>query len=459
METFLIITLVATLLILSGVPIAYGLAALCIGVTFLVVGPTRLPLLGSVAYGEVANFSLIAIPLFTLTAEVLSNARISDSAFDVFARRLRRLPGSLAIASNVLSTIFAAIVGSSAGNTAIMGLVALRPMLKRGYDAGLACGTIAAGGGLGVLIPPSTLFVLYGIVTENSVGQLLIGGLVPGLLMSALMMVYIIIIAVWRPHLVGRGPRSETLGGAATADEPEVTHASRAPGVGSRLSSTGRWLADLRTVGPVILLLIFMTWGNYSGLATPSEIAGLGAAAAVFIVMFYGRFSVRGFAGALLGTARVTAMILLIVVMAAYLGRLFAFMGLSEQMIQSVRGLGWSPLGVVLLLNLILFILGTLLDSAAIVLVVGPLMHSLIVSLGLDPIWWGVVFVINMEIALITPPFGINIFVLKSIAPDIPLSTMDKGVAPFVAVQCLALVLCIVFPGIVTWLPNAMLSR
>lgn len=455
MLTVLVIASLVVLVVLSGVPIAYGLSLLCFGLTVFIVGTERLGLLGSVAYGDVASFTLIAVPLFILTAELMARARISDQAFDVFARRLRRIPASLAAASNILSTIFAAIVGSSAGNTAIMGLVALRPMLQRGYDSRLACGVIVAGGALGVLIPPSTLFILYGVITEVSVGRLLIGGLIPGLLMSAAMLTYIVLLGKFRPDLAGGAdaPSKE-----AATDRPRAVLSDERGSVQlrARLTTAGSLRKDLRTVGPVIALLAFMTWSIYAGFATPSEIAGLGAAAAIFLLLFYRRFTVNGFVGALLATARVTAMILLIVVMASYLGRLFAFMGIGTKLVDGVEGLGWSPLAVVFLVCGLLFVLGAILDSAAIILVVGPLAHTLMVSLGVDPIWWGIIFVICMEIALITPPFGINLFVLKSIAPDIPMGTIMRGALPFVAIQTVVLVICILRPDLVLWLPNSM---
>lgn len=486
--TFFLLVLATVAIVVSGVPIAYGLSVLCIAVTFLIVGEERLPLLGSVAYGEVAHFSLIAVPLFIATAELLSQARLSDGAFEVIARRLRRLPGSLAVASNVLSTIFAAIVGSSSGNTAIMGLVALRPMLERGYSERLATGVIVAGGALGVLIPPSTLFVLYAVVTELSVGQLLIAGLVPGLLMSALMTVYILVVAKLRPEMVGRqgqrpamaqvgavGARGgrissttstsddtgflamETLDAARTV--PDADDEGKPEPVPDKVEpdpTKRSVVADMRVVLPIILLLTFMTWGIYSGLATASEIAGIGAAAAFLLVLSYRRMSARMLHHSLLGTVRVTAMILLIVVMAAYLGRLFSFMGVGDQLISGVTGLGWVPLGVVFGVCGLLLVLGCFLDSAAMVLVLGPLLHLLMLEQGLDPIWWAVIFVITLEIGLITPPFGINLFVMKSIAPDIPMASIIRGALPFIAVMIVTLVICILFPDLVLWLPRTM---
>lgn len=444
---FLLIAILTVIVILTGVPIAYGLGALCLAVTITIVGTNRLPLLGLVAYGEIANYSLIAVPLFIYTAEVLAEARISDRAFEAFSRRLHRIPANLGVASSLLSSIFAAIVGSSAGNTAIMGRVALRPMLARGYDAGLASGLIVAGGALGVLIPPSTLMVLYGVVTEVSVGQLLIGGLLPGLLMSFSMIAYVLLVGVYKPHMVGRGPRARATSSASPATAPPVY----VPPVQQSA------LSDLQAILPILLLLGFMTWGIYFGLATSSEIAGIGAAAAILIVVGYRRLTIKALQGSLLRTVQVSAMILLIVVMAAYLGRLLAFMNIGPTVVDAIRSLGWSPYAVVTAVCVFLLFIGCLLDSAAIILVFGPLLHSVMVGLGLDPLWWAVIFVINMEIGLLTPPFGINLFVLKSIAPDIPMGMIVRGVMPLIAIQVVCLVLCIIFPQIITWLPKSMI--
>lgn len=462
-EMFWVVVALACAVILMGIPIAYGLGVLCLGLTVAVVGVHRLPLLGSVAYGEIATYALIAIPLFIFTAELLAVARMSDNAFDVFARRLRKIPASLAVASNVLSTMLAAIMGSSAGATAIMGRVALNPMLARGYDPRLACGVIIAGAALDVLIPPSTLMVLYGVITEVSIGQLLIGGLVPGLIMAALMTIYVVGIGVFRPHLVGKNAdgtqatlSAEAAGyakAAAAAMQQDATHARQ----DAELANRQTLWTDLRMMAPLMMLLAFMSWGVYAGVATPSEIAGIGAAGALVLVWAYRRLTLRTIKLALLRTSSMSAMILLIVVMAEYLGRLLAFMNIPNTLVEEVRALGWTPMQVVLAVNLLLLGLGTFLDSGAIVLVFGPLFHALMTSLGLDPVWWAVVFVINMEIALLTPPFGVNLFVLKAIAPYLPTSVINRGVLPFIGIHSAVLFLCIYWPDLITWLPKQML--
>jgi C4-dicarboxylate transporter DctM subunit len=461
-QTFWVVVVLACGIILAGIPIAYGLGVLCLGVTVVIVGAHRLPLLGSVAYGEVATYALIAIPLFIFTAELLAAARMSDNAFDVFARRLRKLPASLAVASNVLSTILAAIMGSSAGATAIMARVALNPMLSRGYDARLACGVILAGAALDVLIPPSTLMVLYGVITEVSIGQLLIGGLIPGLLMAALMTIYVVALGTFRPHLVGKRPDGSPLpltGEAAelaAAAEAAMQREQKAHQQVAAPQHVG-WLHDLRMMGPLVMLLAFMSWGIYAGIATSSEIAGIGAAGAIVLVWVYRRLTFRTIKLSLLRTSAMSAMILLILVMAEYLGRLLAFMNIPNTMVDMVKDLGWSPMAVVMAVNILLLFLGTFLDSGAIILIFGPLFHTLMTSLGFDPIWWAVVFVINMEIALLTPPFGINLFVLKAVAPYLPSSVINRGVMPFIYIHVSVLALCILIPELITWLPKRML--
>jgi C4-dicarboxylate transporter DctM subunit len=436
---FCLILAVASVVILSGVPIAYGLGLLCIGITFVMVGSERLPLLGSVSYGEAVHPALLAIPLFLLTAELLAGANISDRTFEVLARRFRKFPAGLAVVTTMLSTIFSAILGSSAGNTALMGRVALRPMLARKYDKSLTAGVIVAGGALGALIPPSTLFILYGVVTEMSVFDLMVAGLAPGLLMAFLMIVYVIVYAKISPRMSG----------VESVDGIEMERVALL---------TRRRLAfqDMGALLPVAALVVFLSVSMYRGIATATEIAAFGTFGAIVIVMGYRRFSAKGFWGALLNTSRTTSMLLLLVVMASYLGRLFAYLGVGPALVDTVGGLGWPPLAVVALLCLFLFIMGTVFDSAAIILVIGPLAHQLVVSLGLDPIWWGVVFVISMEIALITPPFGINLFILKGMSKALTMRDINRGAWQFTAVHTVGLIICVLSPSFVLWLPSRM---
>jgi C4-dicarboxylate transporter DctM subunit len=205
------------------------------------------------------------------------------------------------------------------------------------------------------------------------------------------------------------------------------------------------------------MLLAFMSWGIYAGIATSSEIAGIGAAGAIVLVWVYRRLTFRTIKLSLLRTSAMSAMILLILVMAEYLGRLLAFMNIPNTMVDMVKDLGWSPMAVVMAVNILLLFLGTFLDSGAIILIFGPLFHTLMTSLGFDPIWWAVVFVINMEIALLTPPFGINLFVLKAVAPYLPSSVINRGVMPFIYIHVSVLALCILIPELITWLPKRML--
>lgn len=438
---------VATLvIILFGMPIAYALGGLCLVLTVTVVGVAKLPLLGTVAYGEVANYALIVIPLFILKAEVLSEARVSDDTFAVLSRRTEFIPANLGVIACLLSTLFAAVIGSSVGNTALMTRIALRPMIARGYSPALASGIIVAGGGLGVLIPPGTLMVLYAVITEESVGRLLIGGLMPGLLISASMVAYIIVLSFFRPELVGEAKRA----GPAQPARLNPERTARASGQGASI-----W-RDLWAVMPMALIFTFVVGGMYAGLATISEIAGIGAAAALVVSIFWGRLTAESLKRGALRTVQTSAMILLIVVMASYLGRLLAFMNVGPLMTEAVESLHWSPLAVVFALNGILLLLGCILDSAAIVLIFGPLFSTMIKGLGYDPIWWGIIFVLNMEIGLIHPPFGINLLVLKGIAPDISMGTIVRGVWPFIVIQCACLLVCVLFPDLLLWLPRRM---
>ena len=339
------------------------------------------------------------------------------------------LPGGLAVTTQIMSTIFAAISGASTANTVIIGSVAADELLKRGYDKRLTAGCIVAGGSLGMLIPPSTMMILYGVLNQVSIGHLFMGGVMPGLVISALFIAYILYVAIRTPE-----------------------RALPATGITWSL----RW-RTLWKVWAVLLLVLVMLGCIYSGLATPTEVGGLGAFTAMGIAAVYRRLNWRILRGALLNTVRTTGFILWVLVAALLFGRVLTALGVTQALTAHVAGLPLPPWGILLLVNGLLLVLGALMDPAAIVAVTSPILVPIMTQLGYDPLWFGIVFMVNMELAFLTPPFGLNLFILKSIAP--PQMGMDDiimGALPFMALLLVGLGLVMVFPGLATWLPATM---
>jgi len=361
--------------------------------------------------------------------ELVVSARINRDFFEMANSWIGWLPGGLAVTTQVMSTIFAAISGASTANTVIIGSVAAEELLKRGYDKRLTAGCIVAGGSLGMLIPPSTLMILYGVLNQVSIGHLFMGGVVPGLLISGLFIAYIFWVALRTPE-------------------------KAAPARG--ISWDVRW-RTLWKVWAVLLLVAVMLGAIYTGVATPTEVGGLGALTAILIALAYRRLTWPGLRLALLNTIRTTGFILWVLVAALLFGRVLTALGVTQSLTGAVAGLPLPPWGVLLLVNLLLLVLGALMDPAAIVAVTSPILVPIMTELGYDPLWFGIIFMVNMELAFLTPPFGLNLFILKSIAPpQMSLEDIMAGALPFMALLLVGLGLVMVFPALITWLPSTM---
>ena len=432
MEWYTILLLVTGALLglmLLGVPILFGLGAIDVALVVLLWGEHGYSLFGSVPFGEIDNFVLLAVPLFILVGELVVHSRINRDFFEMANAWLGWLPGGLAVTTQIMSTIFAAISGASTANTVIIGSVAADELLKRGYDKRLTAGCIVAGGSLGMLIPPSTLMILYGVLNQVSIGHLFMGGVMPGLVISALFIAYILTVAIRTPE-----------------------RALPATGITWSL----RW-RTLWKVWAVLLLVLVMLGCIYTGLATPTEVGGLGALTAMGIAACYRRLDWRMLRGALLNSVRTTGFILWVLVAALLFGRVLTALGVTQALTAHVAGLPLPPWGILLLVNGLLIVLGALMDPAAIVAVTSPILVPIMTQLGYDPLWFGIVFMVNMELAFLTPPFGLNLFILKSIAP--PQMGMDDiilGALPFMALLLFGLGLVMVFPALATWLPATM---
>jgi C4-dicarboxylate transporter DctM subunit len=424
-SSFLLLVLMAL-----GVPIAYSLGFVALTLGILFTGSRIFYLFGALAYGKVNTFELVAVPLFIFMAEMVLVSGAAKDAFEALDKWLSALPAGLAIASQVACTLFAAVCGASTATTAVIGGIAVPEMVKRGYDKRLATGSVAAGGALGVLIPPSILLIIYGIIAEQSIGQLFIGGIIPGILLTMLRIAYFIGRVAIDPSMAPR--------------EKEITWRVR--------------FQCLWKILPLVILALLMFMALYSGMATPTEVAGVGGFASVLIAAAYRRLSWRALKEAFEKTARTTCFIIWILVAASSFGYVLSFLRVPQNLVNWSLSLKLSPLVILVAVNFLLFVLGCIMDPAAIIMVTVPILAPLMEALGFDLVWFGVMFVVNMELAEITPPLGLNLYIMKSVAPPgITLNDIIVGSFPFMILDVIGLALVIIWPELILWLPSTMI--
>ncbi|MDP3767998.1 MAG: TRAP transporter large permease, partial [Dehalococcoidia bacterium] len=369
------------------------------------------------------------VPLFILMAEVLTSARFSELLFEAASRMLNRVPGGLAIASVVACAGFGAVCGSSAATAATIGGPAIPEMLRRGYDKRLSVGAVAAGGTLGILIPPIIAMILFGIINQVSIGQLYIAGVIPGVLMTILLSGAIALAVRLRPGL--------------------------APSIGP--VTWARRLEALKRVWPFVALAAAMIVPIYMGVATPTEAAAIGAAAAIVYGAATRRLSRAEFGHALLRTVQTTSMIMFLVIGGFMLGFVFSSLAIPQSISKLIVSLDVNRWVVMILINVLFFLLGRYLDPLSIMVLIMPTLFPVVVDLGFDPIWFGVITIINTEVDNILPPDGVNLLVLKSIVPEgVSMDDIMLGSLPFVLVLVLGMALLMVFPEIALWLPRQM---
>ncbi|MCB1380097.1 MAG: TRAP transporter large permease [Alphaproteobacteria bacterium] len=428
--TFLVIATVSLLLL--GLPVAFALGIAGLYGIFSTTGTAAwVTLTSGAALHHLSHFGFLAIPLFVLMSVFITQSGIGARLIDATSKWFNFLPGYLHSASVIACGVFSAMSGSSIATAAAVGGVVLPEMKARGHSMRLGMGAVAAGGTLGMLIPPSNHFILYGVLTETSISKLFAAGMVPGVLLVVAFVTFNVIVFHMRPDLA---PEGETAGKVTWAD---------------------RWIS-LRRIWTAAILIVTVIGGTFLGVVTPTEAAGLGALAALIIgVLLTRTLSLESAWGAALQAVQITAMLGMIILGGLILGRGMALMNISGAIVKWISESGFSPWQVMLLINLLLLVLGLLMDAAAITLITVPLLFPVVQSLGFDPIWFGVVFCINMELALITPPVGINLFVIRSITGE-PMKEIILGVLPYTAILALGLIVVMVFPGLTLWLPSMM---
>lgn len=389
--------------------------------------------LGEIAWNTADDFILVAAPMFIMMGELMHRAGISGRLFAALTPWCARIPGGLMHTNIAASAVFAATSGSSVATAATIGTVAIPGMDRGGYNRPLFLGSIAAGGTLGILIPPSINMIIYAVLTDTSVRDLYAAGFIPGFLLAALFSLTVLIAALWRPGWGGTPP-----------------------GPGSLWRARLQGLPDLL---PPLGLFLVVVGSIYAGIATPTEAAALGLMATLGLVAANGALTLPVLLRAFEGTVRTTAMVMLIITAAVFLNFVMVSIGLVRAITDLVLSLGWPPLGMLAAIVLFYLILGCFMETLSMMIATTPVVVPVIVGLGYSPVWWGVIFVILMEAALITPPVGLNLYVVQTVRRGGPFAELCLGALPFLGAMLVMIVLLIAFPALALWLPGVLNPR
>jgi C4-dicarboxylate transporter DctM subunit len=423
---------VALVLLATGMPIAFALGSTALVFMLLNDGWNALNFLPETVFAGLDDFTLASIPMFILMGAAVASSRAGSDLYEALARWLYRVPGSLVISNIGACALFAALTGSSPATCAAIGKMGIPEMRRRGYDADLATGAIAAGGTLGILIPPSVTMILYGIASETSIGGLFLAGILPGLMLTGLFIAWALFIS-WR-----RGNTQVFSGQAYT------------------------WVQRIELLPklvPLLLVIVGVIYSLYGGIATPSEAAGVGAALCLMmVVVMYRMWHPSALWAILRDSLRESGMLLMIIGMSVLFGYAMSSSMVTQSVAQAIAQMDVNRWVLLAAINLMLLVLGCFLPPAAIILMTTPIILPVITAAGFDPIWFGVVLTINMELGLITPPVGLNLFVINGITPDVKLTTILRGSIPFMLCMVVAIVLLCFFPDIATWLPRTLMG-
>ncbi len=428
----LLVALLTIVVLFSGISVATGLLVISAGFLLVFDGLRSLELLPEIFFGKLNNFALLSIPMFIIMGAAIASTRAGGDLYEALDRWLTRVPGGLVISNLGACALFAAMSGSSPATCAAIGKMGIPEMRKRGYPEGVAAGSIAAGGTLGILIPPSVTMIVYGIATETSIGRLFLAGVFPGLLLVALFMAWSL-YDTWR-------------NGAANTLSP-------------RQYSWAERVEILPRVLPFIAVIIGVLYAMYGGIATPSETAAVGALMCLLIaIVIYRLWDLSALWVVLRDSTRESVMIMFIIGAAGVFSYMLSSLFITQSIAEWIGTLDvnrWVLMGAI---NVFLLVAGFFLPPVAVILMTAPILLPIITNAGFDPYWFAVILTINMEIGLISPPVGLNLYVINGIAPDIPLKTILMGSLPYVACMVLAIVIICIFPGIATWLPDTVMG-
>ena len=421
-----IVILIAMVFLFSGMPIAFALGMTSLVAMFLFMDAYQISVLAETVFEGVNDFGMLSIPLFIFMGMIAALTRAGSDLYECFHRWLYKVPGGLGIGNIGACSIFAALSGSSIATAAAIGSVAIPAMQARGYDPRLIFGSVGAGGTLGILIPPSITMIVYGYLGNVSIGRLFIGGVIPGLMLAGSFIFYIMLWA-WR-----------------------------SPSIAPKLAERPSWremLYSLVDAGPSILLILVVLGSIYAGVATPTEAAAVGAFFATVITICQGQFKWSSFQRCLRSTVCTTAMIGLIMIGAMMVAFALHVLRVPIALSEAIVVSGMNRYVALAAICVLLFVLGCFIDGMSILIIMTPILVALMKTLNFDLVWFGVIFTINIEISLITPPVGMNLFVLKGTSPSAQMTDIIRGVMPYVAILALGIVVMTIWPQTVIWLP------
>lgn len=428
----MLVLFVTLVMLFSGVPVAFGLGFVAIAFIVFFQGFESVRVIAETLYAGLDDFALVSIPMFVMMGAAIGASPAGKDLYEALERWLYRVPGGLVVSNLGACGIFSALTGSSPACCAAIGKMGIPEMRRRGYPDDVATGSICAGGTLGILIPPSITLILYGIATETSIGRLFLAGVLPGVMLTGLFILWTI-FTIWK-----RG--------------------SRLYAADFRYSWKQKFSA-IPKVAPFLAVIIGVLYVLYGGIATPSEASGVGAALAVMLaVLIYRMWNPQDWWAILRDATRESVMILMIIAAAVLYGYMLTSLYLAQTLAQTIADMEinrWVLMGFI---NVFLLVAGFFIPPAAIILMTSPILLPIITAVGFDPVWFGIIMTINMEIGLITPPVGLNLFVVKAIAPDVSLTTIMWGSLPYVLCMCLAIVILCFFPEIATWLPDTLMG-
>jgi len=418
------------LLMMLGVPIVYSLGFSSLLAGLIAYGGSVLPKLGMGAFHFMYNINWTALPLFVLLGEVMASTAMGDDLFNAGSKWLSRVPGGLVGAAVVGEAVGSAVIGTSLATIIVVGKTAIPAFEKHGYNHKMGLGALLAGGVLGPLIPPSTTMIIYGVLAEESIGQLFMAGIIPGLILALMLIVPVILWCWWKPQY---GPAGQSY----TWKEK---------------------FRSLRNIWPTFLVIVAILGSIYFGIATPTESAGVGTVIMVIIAITLYRMRWKGLKKALIEATMVNAMIMFLCLSAYFFTYLIGSSNIAVKIGELISWMHLPPLAVILMINVVLIILGGFIDPITITLLTVPIFLPLIIQAGYDPLWFGVVFTINTEIGLLYPPIGENIFAVKSVFKT-KTSDLFRAIAPFLAIETVFLLIIVLWPSLSLWLPAHMMGN
>ena len=409
------------------VSIALGIVGM-LGLLWLKGFTIGLGVVGSIAWSNASSFSFLAVPLFVFMSGILLHSGIGKGLYTAVARWVSFLPGGLAVASIFSCAIFAAISGSSVATAATIGLIAIPEMERRGYARRLIFGSLAAGGTLGILIPPSIPMIIYGVMTETSIGHLYAAGIVPGVVLALLFAGFVVGYAVLWPDAAPRV--AEDRGGVLDK------------------------LRSIYEVAPVALLIVVVLGSMYAGIVTPTEAAAVGSLVSLLLAAAFRRLTWRTLRDAFQATIRTTSMVMLIIIFASIFSHVIALIGAPKALFGLVVDLGLPRWAFFAALFAVLLVIAYALEELSVMIIILPILFPLVTGLGFDPIWFGIIMVLWLEIGLITPPVGLNLFVIQTLMPGTTARDITRGTTPYVVLMVALVALLFVFPELALWLPR-----